>query len=289
MPAYVIAVCGGSCSGKTTIASSLAEELNKLPVSAAPAPSAMVPSISAASNGSVTSTSGLTRQTRAHPDPTDATPQNNSSCIRADGFFHFDQYLTDSCPNVERNGHIWKDWESVDAMHWENFVDAIMKAKHHPDSPKYIVVEGFLALAKPETRSLFDAAIDFRLTKEECWKRRKARAREMAVHPPGFSNRDEQRNYEVLETYVKSHAVHLAFRDAAAIYEAEDGELAWLRMYFEEMIWPAAIQQNEEIQKAESQLPVLHVDATDPPGNENWKEYHFPKCLEFVIKHLKAP
>jgi len=287
-PSYVIAVCGGSCSGKTTIASSLAEELNKLPV-----PLARNSSSTSGQSNSMGSMRSLTRQKSAHLDPTDAAHHDNVSAICGDEFFMFDQYLTNSCPTVEINGHIWKDWESADSLNWESFVDAVTKAKNDPNGPKYIIVEGFLALAKPESRALFDAAIEVRLTKEECWKRRKGRALEMAGFPPGFSSDAGKRNYEVLPTYVKSDVVegspsHKAFVDAAATYQAEDGELAWLRMYFEEVIWPAALKQDEEFQKVKSQLPVLTVDATDPVGKDAWKQARVPECLAFVLEKLKA-
>lgn len=51
------------------------------------------------------------------------------------------------------------------------------------------------------------------------------------------------RSYEVLETYVQSAVDREALvATAAAAYEAE-GPLAWLRMYFDEVVWPVAEAQ----------------------------------------------
>ena len=53
-----------------------------------------------------------------------------------------------------------------------------------------------------------------------------------AVHTP----QGENTNYEVLDVYVLSDADRKAFLSAAAArHAATDGELAWLRLYFEEV------------------------------------------------------
>merc|ERR1712054_64367 len=139
----------------------------------------------------------------------------------------------------------WKDWESIDSIDWKAFLEALKEAKEDKDGPAYIIVEGFLLLATEESCKLFDAVIDVRLTKEECWKRRRSRAAAMQRLPPGFSNGEDERNYEVLWTYTKSDADHAKFREAAAAQFPLEGELDWLRLYMEEVLGPAAEAQQE--------------------------------------------
>lgn len=242
-PPYIIGVCGASCSGKTTIASKLAEELNAL------------------------KEVGIAQNTEA---------------LSGDDFFVFDQYCTDSCPTKKVHGRVWKDWESVDAIDWHSFTTAVEKARRDPACPTYIVIEGFLLLATPESRALFDATINVKLSKEECWRRRRGRAEKMKGLPPGFSSGEEEKNYEVLETYVKTDADRGAFLATAAARYPDEGELAWLRLYFDEVVWPAAEDQQNALEACRGSLPVLELNADIPTGKEEWREAHFPAALNFV-------
>lgn len=309
---FVIAVCGASCSGKTTIASRLAEQLNRnegvseaeinarllaaqsLDVDSSPriarsltrvlsgdADADSPPSLTRAISGPAAGLSDLQRARSGQFSQEENQIHKASTAITADDFFVFDEYLTDSCPQKEVNGRVWKDWESVDSIDWSSFVWAVKKARADPQCPKYLVVEGFLLLATPESRELFDAVVDVKLSKDECWKRRKGRAESMQHLPPGFSvSDDDPKNYEVLQTYVKSNATESEFSSAAVAQFAAEGDLAWLRLYFEEVIWPAA----EEQQKASAAcgLPMLQLDACVPEGKEAWQEANFPKALDFV-------
>eukprot|EP00930_Biecheleria_cincta_P075943 TRINITY_DN63139_c0_g1_i1.p1 TRINITY_DN63139_c0_g1~~TRINITY_DN63139_c0_g1_i1.p1 ORF type:complete len:276 (+),score=55.53 TRINITY_DN63139_c0_g1_i1:30-830(+) len=239
-PPYVVAICGASCSGKSTIASKLSAELNQNPT---------------------------------------ATP------ICADDFFKFDQYRTDECPMKPGGtpGHVWKNWESVDSVDWTAFIAEVRRRALAPDCPKYLVVEGFLNLATEESRALFDAAIDVRLSASECWCRRASRARSMAHLPPGFSEGDEERNYEVLETYLPSAADRAAIDKMACERYPGEGNLAWLRMYFDEVLWPAAEEEQLKLDQIKG-LPVLALDAVKPEGKKEWQEKRFPEAMEFLRK-----
>merc|ERR1719453_2154338 len=178
--------------------------------------------------------------------------------ISGDDFFVFDQFKTDQCPTKQVDGRVWKDWESVDAIDWKAFLEAVQAAKQDPECPKYIVFEGFLLLATPESRKCFDAVIDVKLSKEECWRRRKLRALKMQHLPPGFSEGDHE----------------------AATQFAEENDLAWLRLYFEDMIWPAAREQ--QLQTESCGLPRLELDAGVPQGQDAWADAHFPTALRFI-------
>jgi len=233
----IIAVCGASCSGKSTIASKLSAELN----------------------GDV-----------------------GARVLRADDFFKFDQYLTDSCPLKDVGGRTWKDWESTASIDWDGLIQAVRRAAHEPTCPPYLIVEGFLLLAMPESRALFDAAIIIELSKSESWRRRRGRAESMAHLPPGLSNSAEAKNYEVLETYVRSDADRAAFNQVAAERYCSDGPLAWLHLYFEEVLWPAAEEQRVGLADVMKGTPVLRLDGDTPEGKEAWQDARLPEAVGFL-------
>jgi len=211
----------------------------------------------------------------------------NSLALHGDHFFLFDKYLTDECPVKEINGHVWKDWESIASIDWPAYLNAVAKEKADKKCPPYLVVEGFLLLATPESQALFDAVIHVKLSKEECWHRRRHRAQSMSHLPPGFATEEEpDRNYEVLETYVKSDADKDAILAEAAQRYPEEGDLAWLRMYFEEVVWPASELQSAEVTQLGSRdIPVKELDAQIPKGPKAWKLENFPPCVTFVHEH----
>lgn len=239
---YIVAICGASCSGKSTIASKLASELNG---------------------------------------------KHATRVIAADDFFLFDQYCTDNCPTKEVDGHVWKDWESSRSIDWQGLAQAVRKAAQERPCPPYIIVEGFLLLAAPESSALFDAAVMVELSKEECWRRRGARAECMAHLPPGFSTTEEERNYEVLETYVRSDADHASLLAEAAQRYPDEGSLAWLRWYFEDVIWATAMeQQAKSASFAHDGLPVARLDADTPSGKELWLQTRLPEAVVFLSQAL---
>jgi len=297
-PPYVIAVCGTTCCGKTTIACSLAEGLNKIdkppePPAGVPEKPALTRSVTSRALIRAISSAKLARSISAPIkvsrdvayDEAERQEYEASEAIHGDDFFVFDQYCTDSCPTKQVGTHVWKDWESISAIDWEELVDGVEKAKVDPTCPKYIVVEGFLLLAKPESRALFDAVVEVPISKEECWRRRRGRAEGMSHLPPGFSTSEEEKNYEILETYVRSDADRDAMHAEAKKRYPEEGELAWLRMYFEEVVWPATLAQADESAELErSGLPVLRIDAGAPPGKEEWKKANIPRAFEFCTK-----
>mmetsp|Transcript_44998 Transcript_44998/g.89121 ORF Transcript_44998/g.89121 Transcript_44998/m.89121 type:complete len:272 (-) Transcript_44998:83-898(-) len=232
---HIVAVCGASCSGKTTIAEKLAAEFGDLKI------------------------------------------------ISADDFFLFDQYTGDNCPTINTANRTWKDWESEAAIDWEGFVQKVRHVAEEPGCPHLIVVEGFLLMAHPQSRALFDAAVHVTLSKEECWQRRRSRAESMAHLPPGFSSSEEERNYEVLETYVLSNADHSLFLEEAAKRFPDEGNLAWLRLYFEEVIWPAASEQQVGASAFEATgRPILRVDGEEPRGREAWEQARAAEVLTFA-------
>lgn len=245
---FVVGLVGPSCSGKSTA----------------------VTELSAALNGT----------------------DSHAQAIRQDHFFKFDQYKTDACPSTDFGGHTWKNWETQDSIDWPAFVGAIERAKAESASP-YLVVEGFQLCARPEMLSLLDAVVALGLPKAACWQRRKDRALSMRSLPPGLG---DDMNYEVLETYTlgatpeAKSAAQEALRAAAAASAAcaEEGDDAWLRLYFEELVWPEAERQREDLARVEG-VPVLELDACEPAGQEEWLRERMPEAAAFVHRVLPAP
>merc|ERR1719498_1797774 len=94
-------------------------------------------------------------------------------------------------------------------------------------------------------------------------------------------------NYEVLETYTfgngeaKAAAMDTARAAAAASAVcAEEGVDAWLRLYFEEMVWPEAERQQEDLFKCS--VPMLSIDASKPCGKAEWLGKNMPEAAAFV-------
>jgi len=243
---WVIGVAGPSCSGKTTVASRFAAELNG----------------------------------------------QEATALCQDRDFRFDAYLTDDCPLKEVEGHMWKNWETPAGIDFAKFVERVQGARDDPASPPYVVVEGFQLLALPESRALFDAIVQIDVPDLTCWERRHARALSMACWPPGFSTGPgPERNYEVLETYVTSTADTAAFLEAAAERYGADGDLAWLRVYFDEVIQPEMASQSQDVDTAMSELgegAVLRVDATTPEGKEEWIQACVRDAVSFVRERLRC-
>lgn len=153
----------------------------------------------------------------------------------------------------------------------------------------FIVVEGFQLCARDETRSLLDVIVALDLPKAECFQRRKSRALSMSHLEPGFAEPGgPDKNYEVPDTYIFGEegsearsAAHDAVRAAAAasVTCAEEGDYAWLRLYFEEVVWPEAERTREDYKCGK---PTLSIDASTPPGREEWLDYWTPQASAFV-------
>ena len=109
-------------------------------------------------------------------------------------------------------------------------------------------------LARPASAEMYDAIVSIEITKDVAWERRKGRALSMAHLPPGAG---ENTNYEVLEVYTREGDDRSPFSDLAAkTYAKEEGaSLAWLRLYFEEVVWPAA--EAQQLMVGPQSAPVL--------------------------------
>ena len=232
----VVAVCGTSCSGKSTIASRLARELNG-----------------------------------GDPD---------AAALCQDDSFDYSSFATNNCPlRAAGDGRVWKDWESPDAILWPEYIASVLAAKQAADARPVIVVEGFLLMARPASVELFDAVVSIEITKEEAWRRRRGRAQSMAHLPPGAG---ENTNYEVLEVYTREGDDRAAFSALADARYSDEGPLAWLRLYFEECVWPAAQAQQELVAALPRTMPVLRLDGCEPQGSEAWAAARLPQVLSFV-------
>merc|ERR1711953_1451677 len=100
--------------------------------------------------------------------------------------------------------------------------------------------------------------------------------------PPGMSTGEEQRNYEVPMMYLRSTDDLDTFSATAKEKYPEDGDLAFLRQYFDEVIWPAALEQQRVAEKVD--IPKLRIHAGDPPGKEAWIKASIDKAADFVRK-----
>lgn len=235
MRPFVLAVCGMSCSGKSTIASRLAAELNG-------------------------------------GDPA-------AVALCQDDAFDYATFATSNCPlRKVGGGRVWKDWESPDAILWPEFLASVRDAMENR-AQAVIVVEGFQLLARPASAQLFDAVVSIEVTKDEAWARRKGRALSMAHLPPGAG---DNTNYEVLEVYTRDEDDRGAFAKVAEAQHSDEGTLAWLRLYFEECVWPAAQSNEKLVGQLPTSLPVLKLDGCEPAGSEAWAATRLPEVVAFV-------
>jgi hypothetical protein len=196
-----------------------------------------------------------------------------------DDAFDYATFATSNCPlRKVGDGRVWKDWESPDAILWPDFISSVRAATENSQH-SVIVVEGFQLLARPASVQLFDAVVSIEITKNEAWKRRKGRALSMAHLPPGAG---ENTNYEVLEVYTRDEDDSGAFTEVAEALYSDEGRLAWLRLYFEECVWPAAQRNHHLIESLPRTLPVLKLDAGEPVGSEAWAAAKLPEVVAFV-------
>merc|ERR1712007_300804 len=145
----------------------------------------------------------------------------------------------------------------------------------------------------PELHRLLDVIIVLDISKEECWRRRVGRARGMAHMPPGIGDADT--NYEVPQTYTLTGEDLNGLQVEAQKTCNADGDLACLRFYFEDVLWPAAERHPSAAlgggTGAKSTLRVLRLDGANPPSQEAWLAEHLQAIVTFVTGdgHVPAP
>jgi hypothetical protein len=106
-------------------------------------------------------------------------------------------------------------------------------------------VEGHVLAGSPELLATFDVIITVSVTAETAWGRRRSRADEMQGWPEGTG---DNCNYEILVNYKRACDTAATFlAPARARYGEDEGNLAWLRLYFEEVLWPAAEAQSRAV------------------------------------------
>ena len=176
---------------------------------------------------------------------------------------------------------MWKDWESPQAIRWPQYLASVRDtiAAATRKRQRIVVVEGFLLLAHPESAKLLDAVVSIEITKGVAWARRKGRALSMAHLPPGAG---ENTNYEVLEVYTREGDDRSRFSAVAARLYPEERGLAWLRLYFEECVWPAALSQQRMAAALPQDVPVLRLDGDVPEGSQAWAAARVPEVVAFV-------
>jgi hypothetical protein len=97
----------------------------------------------------------------------------------------------------------------------------------------------------------------------------------------------------VLPVYVLSDADLPRYQSAAMARHgaAEGPTLAWLRLYFEEVVAPAAQAQRRLLDATERRggggCQLLRVDGESPAGAEEWADARVPEVVAFVTS-LKA-
>ena len=72
------------------------------------------------------------------------------------------------------------------------------------------------------------------------------------------------------------------FTSAARAQYSNEGTLAWLRLYFEEVVWPSAQVQLAAVGSLPGTVPVLRLDGCKPEGGTAWAKAKVPEVLQFV-------
>jgi len=161
------------------------------------------------------------------------------------------------------SGRRWKNWESPACVDYERFrtkLQATLRIFY--GLAPFVIVEGFLLLEDEKTAALCDHVLYLQIEKESAWQRRLQRAMRMAEGEADASGQD---NYEQLHVYAVDEdagavradaAAHVAAltaagvsvfpsAGAAAARTAADlstaaGGYEWLRLYFDEVVWTEA-------------------------------------------------
>lgn len=178
--------------------------------------------------------------------------------LHADDYLEFEMFDDDErSPMKIVDGRHWKNWEAANSMNWSALQEAIEEEKRKGG---LVFVEGFLLFVEPTILQFADAVIHIEISKEECWFRRRERAIGMQHLPKKASSGET--NYEIIEVYTKrDDEMRLKIQNESRKRYPEDGDLAWLHLYFEDVLWPMACEYNSE----------------PPPGSMVVKSEDFPK------------
>jgi len=192
--------------------------------------------------------------------------------LHADDYLDFEMYDDDERSSMKVvDGRHWKNWEAANSMNWSALQEAIEEEKRKGG---LVFVEGFLLFVEPTILKFADAVIQIEITKEECWFRRRERAivysfcqKAFNTHPDGMQHLPKkagsgETNYEIIEVYTKNdEEMRLKIQNESRRRYPEDGDLAWLHLYFEDVLWPMACEYHSE----------------SPPGSMIVKSEDFPK------------
>ena len=96
---------------------------------------------------------------------------------------------------------------------------------------------------------IFDAMIFIDIDEKTQWKRRLRRARDLAKQYPDKEGMGMDTNYEVLPVYAFVEDRERIEREVKNRRYGEDfGNLGWLKLYFDDVLWPSTcLEQFENI------------------------------------------
>ena len=258
MDTRVVAVCGMSCSGKSTVSSVLRAHAARQ--------GAYVPVICLDDS--------------YHEWMNEDPFRGQRTSLRPAG--------------VAPGGREWKNWESAACVDWQQFLDKLQaKVEVHKGYTPFIIIEGFLVLEAPSVVAMCNDVVSIEVSAEVAWQRRLARALAMAAGERDASGMD---NYERLPVYAVEddfEAIRVAGAEAvrksggaSAVYPAAPdavaeadlrgaaGEYDWLRLYFEEVIWPEAEAVRRRVHELGTRAASSsgHVDVHVVDGDQSPKD-----------------
>jgi uridine kinase len=154
-------------------------------------------------------------------------------------------------PRVNLLGEEVANWELPESLRWDEFVHAIQVKLE--ESPRVLVIEGFILFADPRVIDLAEAliAITFKPSEKAVATQRRV-SRALSGYPPGLIPEE-------------------AIREMAE----------FLQKYFEDVVWTEALDHPEYVVPIGWQKPTLVLSATDPI------ESNIQKSLAFMSKLLK--
>ena len=176
-------------------------------------------------------------------------------------------------PSIVVKGRVWKNWETCEAVDFEELVRRIEDEKKRGKS-KVILVEGHLISRCPKLmKEIFDGLIYVDIDAETQWERRYARAKDLAKKYPNKEGMGMDTNYEVLPVYAFPEDREKIQVDAKKQHGKNFGKLAWLRMYFEDVLWPSTesiCKASKLFQVAADKGTFLEIKATNDCTKEEW-------------------
>ena len=256
MPTRVIGVCGMSCSGKSTVTSTVRQHTAKMSRTFVP----------------VICCDDLYFESFIQADPASASVKSKS----------------------RGRDHAWKNWESPKCVDWVALEGRLRETLNiFAGISRYVIIEGFLLLENERLRDMCDLVIAIEVSKDVAWQRRLQRSLKFKA---GHQDCSAQDDYEFIETYAAPHdfdAIEKAatalvdVRGAAAVYPAKGADanrtavdlsciepgyrkpadyqrhayqtvrdFDWLYLYFEEVIWPEAVAVAQTVNSLASSLSV---------------------------------